>query len=256
MPTNFDEEKNILKFANDLDTRQCMILSDYENSENYIKTADIISTILSNDYLKIWRDNSHSNLPPDFINEKDSLMMEIMRVDDHSIDGKNNPLLKKEKDMHRELREITKNMQNLELVFCNPVTDLPTEEDHNYRNYYKSFQRTIRKHKSKINKYRTNHPNKKLIFFIMDETSGVYFEKTDDSMVRLHLPFYDEKFIKEFIDSDIDYLIHFCPFNYYQSIGGHYNLPKLIIFDIKHLKYGKMLKIEKYDENRMISSER
>ena len=100
MPTNFDEEKNILKFANDLDTRQCMILSDYENSENYIKTADIISTILSNDYLKIWRDNSHSNLPPDFINEKDSLMMEIMRVDDHSIDGKNNPLLKKEKDKY------------------------------------------------------------------------------------------------------------------------------------------------------------
>ena len=64
-----------------------------------------MNTLLSNEYLEKWKNNSSSNLPPDFINEKDSLMLEVMRIDDHSPDGKKNPVLRREKEMHKELEQ-------------------------------------------------------------------------------------------------------------------------------------------------------
>lgn len=122
-----------------------------------------MNTLLCDDYLDRWKDNSFSHLPPDFLNDKDNLMIEVMRIDDHSFDGKYNPVLEKERHLSKELEPFKKMFPNANF-FINAVTDLPTNEDYNYMNYYLSFQRTIRKHKSKITKYRKNHPDKKLIF--------------------------------------------------------------------------------------------
>ena len=256
MATNFDNEKSILEFMNSISTKECLILSDYEGSENYIKTTNVLSTLLKDDIFERWLDNSKSQFPPDYINEIDNLMMEIMRVDDHSRNGKNNATLKKESAMHNELSSIIGMFPNVKNVICNAVTDLPTNEDHNYKNYYLSFKRTINKHINKISNYKKNHPNKKLIFLVMDETSGVYFEQIEGQFGRLHFVFFDNRFVKEFINSEIDYLIHFCPFNHYETVGYHITLPRLIIFDVKCLKDSKMMQYIDYDENKMISSEK
>lgn len=45
---------------------------------------------------------------------------------------------------------------NTKRFIMNVVTDLPTEEDHNYKFCYLSFQRTVRKHLSKIHEYKKN----------------------------------------------------------------------------------------------------
>ena len=256
MATNFDNEKRILEFINSISTKECLILSDFEGSENYIKTAYVLSTLLEENIFEKWLDNSKSQFPPDYINEVDNLMMEVMRVDDHSKDGKTNPTLRLESDMHEELSAITCILPNVKNVICNAVTDLPTNEDHNYKNYYLSFKRTINKHINKISNYKKNHPNKVLIFLVMDETSGVYFEQIEGQCGRLHFVFFDNRFVKEFINSEIDYLIHFCPFNHYETVGYHITLPRLIIFDVKCLKDSKMMQYIDYDENKMISSEK
>ena len=90
MPTNYDIEQRILDEIYELEPSSCLILSDEIDSKNYQKTAEILETILSYDYLERWHDNSKSQLPSDLINDFDSLMMEVMRIDDHSSDGKNN----------------------------------------------------------------------------------------------------------------------------------------------------------------------
>lgn len=253
--TNYDDELKIIEEVHNLVPNECLILSDKENSDNYLKTVGILDSLLDDDYLVNWKDNSSSRFPPDFINEKDSLMLEVMRIDDHSPDGKVNPVLAKEKQMHKELEDILKLFPNVENIFCNPVTDLPTDQDHNYKNYYKSFQRALRKHISKIGKYRTYHPNKKLVFLVMDETSGVYFETKDNLKGRLHLAFFDNKFVSEFIEADIDYLILYSPYNYFCTREPHQELPHLVIFDVKNLKNGDMMHYFDYDENHMKSSE-
>lgn len=41
----------------------------------------------------------------------------------------------------------------------------------------------------------------------MDETSGTYLESHGGTFGRIHYVFFDNRFISEFIDKDINYLI-------------------------------------------------
>lgn len=176
MKLDYDIERNILEDIHELDPHQCFIFSDAEGSDNYISTAKIIDDILGDNCFKKWIDNTNSQFPPDFINEEDSLLMEVMRIDDHSPDGKVNPNLSRQRSMRKEIEAIREIFPNAKRFIMNAVTDLPTEEDHNYKYYYSSFRRTVRKHLSKLDEYKKNHPGKKVIFLVVDETSGVYFE--------------------------------------------------------------------------------
>lgn len=88
MKLDYDIELNILEDIHELDYSQCIIFSDKDGSSNYLVAEKIIKDILNGDYLNKWKDNTASQFPPDFINEEDSLIMEVMRIDDHSSDGK------------------------------------------------------------------------------------------------------------------------------------------------------------------------
>ncbi len=260
MKLDYDIEINIIKDIHELDSSQCFIFSDEEESNNYYATAKIIDDILGNKCFNKWIDNSKSQLPPDFINEEDSLLMEVMRIDDHSPDGKVNPNLSRQRSMRKEVEAMREMFPNAKRFFMNAVTDLPTDEDHNYKNYYSSFQRTIRKHLLKLKNYKKNHPNKKMIFLVVDETSGIYIEtiiKNDEVAAgRPHLVFLDKRFINEFIDSDLDYLILYCPYNHFNTIESHEPLPQLTIFDVKNIKNNNTIPLYDYDEDRMVSCEK
>lgn len=260
MKLYFDNELNILKDIHELNASECCIISDTEGSKNYLRAARIIDRILDDKTFSNWIDNSKSNLPPDLINEKDSLIMEVMRVDDHSPDGKTNPSLARQRETGKEAEEFLKQMPDGVRFIANAVTDLPTDEDHNYKFYYSSFQRTLRKHLSKLEQYKKNHTNKKVIFLVFDETSGVYCEKVsrndDKLLARLHFPFCDNRFLSAFIDSDLDYLMWYIPYNHYQSLGEHLILPRLILIDVKNARNGDMLQKFDYNEEKIISNEK
>ena len=56
--------------------------------------------------------------------------------------------------MRKEVEAMREMFPNAKRFFMNAVIDLPTDEDHNYKNYYSSFQRTIRKHLLKLKNYK------------------------------------------------------------------------------------------------------
>lgn len=260
MKLYYDNEYNVLKDVHNLDASECLILSDDEGTKQYLKASKIVDDILNDDVFERWKDNSKSEFPPDLINEQDFLVMEVMRVDDHSPDGKKNPVLAKQRQLSEEARPILDVLPKDTDFYINAVTDLQTEQDHNYKYYYSSFQRTLRKHLGKLSTYKNNYPKSKIIFMVFDETSGVYFEKVfingDQVIGKPHLPFFDNRFLNEFIDSDLDYLIWFIPYNHYETRGEHLTLPRLILFDIKNVRKGTMLQRIDYDEKRMVSNER
>ena len=260
MRLDYDIELNILNDIHDLGKKEIFIFSDDECSKNYYNTAKIIDDILEDDYLKKWVDNSKSQFPPDFINEEDGLIMEVMRIDDHSPNGKYNPNLSRQREMRNEVEGIKDMFPNAKRFIMNAVTTLPTDEDHNYTFYYTSFQRTIRKHLSKLESYKRNHPKKKVIFLVVDETSGIYFEactRDDNHAIgRPHQVYLDRRFLNEFVDSDLDYLMLFCPFNYFKTVDGMTSLAHLTIFDVKNMKNNSFYKPIDYDISRMISSEK
>lgn len=260
MKLYYDNELNILKDIHELRPSECLIISDDEGTGNYFAAASIVDGIISDSGFAKWKDNSKSIFPPDLINDEESLMMEVMRVDDHSPDGKKNPVLSRQREMSEEAKPFMERLPEGIPLFINAVTDLPTDEDHNYRFYYSSFQRTLRKHLSKLETYRKNHSGKKIVFLVFDETSGVYIEKNSimngEIVGRLHVPFFDVRFLNEFINSDLDYLMWYIPYNHYKTKGDYVALPRLILIDIKNARDGIILQKYEYDENKMISNEK
>ena len=256
----YDREMEILEDCFSEKTNDVLILSDNNNSKVYNKSVKTYEGFLdSND----WYDNSqNTNMPPDIINRKLRVYFEVMKFDDHSKNGKENPYRAKASKMQEEILEKMPEMKD-KTIIVNPVTTLPTDEDHSYKKYISGFKRTVEKHLNKLSKYDENCPNFKKGFLVLDESSGIYYELVDrlrseeleyrtGALCIPHWFFLDKAFVDVFINSDLDYLIWYAP---YKIDTNHLELkmPKVIFFDIKSFKCHFTLKT--YDEPRMISCE-
>lgn len=207
-----------------------------------------------------WIDSSGKDQPPpDFYNEKEKVMMEVMRVDDHGYrkHGKTiNPTYRRENEIRKELEEkgFDKLFPDAKLI-ANVDSGLPTKEDHNYEYYYNNFKRTIEKHSDNIKNYRENHKDYKLLFFVYDESSAyIDAESTNEISVygSLHLYFFDKRFVECFRNEDIDYLVWMTPYKRYQYAPEKLQPPRATVYDIKNINY----ELIEYDEKRMVSSEK
>ena len=138
------------------------------------------------------------------------------------------------------------------------MTDLPTEQDHNYKFYNNNFIRTVEEHKRKIELYKQNHPGFKSIFFILDESSA-YFEaeqRRDEIIYEVpikgypHLWLLDQAFTNVFMGSDIDYVIWFAPYKQ-EHLFCDIMLPEVVVYNTK-----EHLESRNYKIDNMISCEK
>ena len=203
--------------------------------------------------------------PPDFYNDTMSVMMDVMRIDDHAFLSKKgkvvNPTNAGESKLRKELDEsgILEYFPNCKEVFINAKTLLPTEEDHNYRFYKENFARVIGEHARKVELYKRNHPGYKIVFFVMDESSA-YFRIYDKSIKpeegkrvigAPHLFFFDKSFIEEIKNIRIDYLIWYAPFKLLRTNDGIFTLPQAVFYNIHEMDFDDI----EYDQSEMRSSE-
>lgn len=147
-----------------------------------VAVREIFASIHDPEEWKLWSDSSgKSDPPPDFYNDKLKLMMDVMRIDDHAFESKNgkivNPTNQRESVIQKQIRKsgLLDSFPNVKNVIVTAVTDLPTDEDHNYKFYYSNFERVLMKHNNQIDLYGKNHPGYKTIFLVLDESSA-YFE--------------------------------------------------------------------------------
>lgn len=168
-----------------------------------------------------WTDNTATR--PDFIS--DNMMIELFEIDDivTTKKGKNNPQRKADaralRDIQNFIEQIGRENLNPDLKIIasgdtrfNPETDSyedeETENHHNYQAYIDNFQRVCSKHIDSIPAYRSNFPDKKIGFMIYDNST--YYTSRQVMNPRealLNLPFFDENFMKLFIQSDVDFVI-------------------------------------------------
>ena len=240
----FDNEKDVIESFQAVSANSILLLPEVTE-----ELEDILLSILTEKGWKDWIDSSgKADLPPDFYNDKLKIMMDVMKVDDHGfISGKGktvNPLRQRESEVMRELQDkgILSIFPNAK-IFLNVNTDLPTEEDHNYRYYRDNFTRTVQSHIQKINNYKNNHPGYKVVFFVFDESS-VYFEtfnknkdtkKGEITKGKTHFWFADSSFVKAFKDSAVDFLIWYTPYKHCEAflVGSDERLclPEAVVFD-------------------------
>lgn len=257
----YDSEMEILNECFSLNPQNVLILSDDEGSEIYKSAINVYESFCKSSF---WIDNSkNTNVPPDIINSDLMTYFEVMRFDDHSNNGKENPNRARASKMQEELFKNIPWAKDKK-VFINSVTDLPTDKDHSYKMYLDGFSRTVNKHLNKLDKYDLNFQGYKKGFLIFDESSGLYYELYDklrkevlytemSHLARPHKYFLDRAFVDVFIDSDLDYLIWYAPYKV-DSNNLSIEMPKVVFYDIKHFRNKKSLLVD-YREPYMISSE-
>lgn len=260
-----DRESNLID-----DFRMCINNSDLLKRNVYVfsDSKDIISVIESITDEKNWKENwvdnsSKSAPPPDFYNNKERLMMEVMRVDDYTFEENGrikNPTNQKARRLEKELKDMGVLDLNPEMkLFINTRSDLPGEKDHNYVFYKDNFKRVIEKHIAKIPLYCKNHPGKKLIFYIFDESS-MYCEVEEKNKTITpgemfagipHRWYGDKTFVNIFKESGIDYLIWFTPYKNLNTAGTDPDLPVACVYDCNNI-FDRLIE---YDSAYLMSAE-
>ena len=254
----FNDESVIIEFFQNIKTNEILILGNENNCVN------ILNTILNTEKWKEWIDSSKKDqTPPDFYNNRENIMMEVMRIDDHAYVNKKNKVINPQLQQENKVKDMLLNNINFSnlnkntVFFLNVCTNLPTEEDHNYIRYKNNFKRVINKHKNQIENYKKNHPNYKLIFFVFDE-SAAYIEAANKKekvsnlpLGRPHLHFLDKDFITTIDECNVDYIIWYAPFKRIKNFPVAY--PKVAIYD-KTMKINEKLYFN-YKEELMVSSE-
>jgi len=256
----FDDENKIIEWFQEEIEKQICIIPQTEDAYK------IFYYIYNKENWRLWKNSSgKGDPPPDFYSEDLKIMMDVMRIDDHAYENSRgkiiNPTLKKENEMYNEITnsDFIKSINFKGDIIVNAVTDLPSNEDHNYDFYLKNFERVINKHIQSIPLYKSNHPRFKLIFFVFDESSG-YLEKEGYMHTRktghlvrgrIHNWFLDESFVNLVKETEIDYLIWYCPFKYYIGLDENI-LPRVCVYDIRKIDT-KIL--QSYNKEKMVSTE-
>ncbi len=254
-----EKESNLIEFFRTMRNQEICLFPVSDDTER------IVSLLRDPDNWNKWIDSSDKkSSPPDFYCDEFSLMMEVMRVDDHGrkLHGNIiNPTYEREHKIEQELIDngIYNIFPNLERLFINAKTDLPSLEDHNYKYYLDSFRRTIKKHIAHIPNYKKNHPGYKLIFFIFDESSAYVLKGNEPRIIngmtvvkcQQHWFFMDRAFTECFMNSDIDYVVWCAPFKYLTALSGAPIQVHAAVIDIKAASF----KAKEYDASKMMSAE-
>lgn len=241
-----DDEENLLNELRAFNDKILLI----PNKRHIRRTERKIINKIKNK--KYWINSSAKDAtPPDFFNEKDKLMLEVMRVNDSEFDDNGkiiNPEAKADRKLANELsKDFQEKINNGEIMLIAiSDTGLSTNENHGYKRYVDSLNRTLIKHIKHINNYRKNHKGYKLIFYIYDESRAygesinqdnefIYKEGDIIQIKKPHICFLDEKMLDVFINQDIDYVIWYTPYKKYNILNPAIEVPKLCLYDIKSI---------------------
>lgn len=226
-----DNENRILELFRCVPTEKVCILSEDAFSRSVYE-----SLVNAPDN---WIDNSgKSNPPPDYLNHKESIMLEMMRVNDTGSASN-----RRESEMQHELSDsgILSLFPNLKSITC-----VPDVHSQSYDNYIKSFTSSLTKHNGKIEKYKTNHPGiDHVVFFICDE-SEAYFEMHELTSKGYraieHRWFMDERFMSVIKSTNADTVIWFTPYKVMERDGLNY--PDITVINPKLVDDSMLIKYE------------
>lgn len=198
---------------------------------------------------KFTENNGHDALPPDYYSNEFSCMFDVMRVNDSEIKKSYNPVKVRERNVEKGLKE----SGLLDKINPNATVFVRSESDdvreHTMKNYKRNCNRVMSEHIKKLYIWEKEHPNiKHKGLLIFDETECYFegyvryafadqYEYMWDATkpLVLHKPWEDESFIGDAYNSDLDFIIWFCPYKTHGALwkDTHYNYPDIIILDTR-----------------------
>ena len=200
-------------------------------------------------FRKGWKDNSgKGDLPPDFVNYRHKIMMEIMKIDDcvGELNGKHimNSFEITNTQVKSQLGKDYKNRLNGVLCF---IPDTSNTEQFNYYGYFKNFEKVLMSHGRKIADYRKNHPKCSQTIFLINDESNNYVQVTKKSDIERvnsgnnkslvwypHHWFLDNRFLKVIKQCGADFVIWIGYYKLLIANGKKVRQPRICIFDVNN----------------------
>lgn len=265
-----ESEKDIIRFfqACELESIACITGSKLEER--------VLSAVHDLKKWRRWTDASAKDAPPpDFYSDKMRLMMDVMKVEDHSHISQKGKLINPNAERERRMYNELKSMGILDQfpkasVICNAITDLPTNEDHQFMWYCENFKRVIEEHNRKVPLYLQNHPGYKTVFLIFDESTA-YIQQpricSPDQLLmnqldqglnphsKFHVYAHDEFFQTIIKNMDADVIIWYAPYKYPRNIAV--KVPALYaaaVIDVRSLRSNRHSAVV-YSAKDMVSTE-
>lgn len=259
---------------------------------------DVWSIVSSRDNLDKWIDSSRdTSFPPDLYSDNIGYMIEVFRVDDIAFENKQGKSVNTEKRaegiLRKQMSPFLNNGQKLIItkgsgkplskeqlgnfakiakksdivLFEDGGNNIPSKDHHNYQRYVSNFNRVVKKHIDSIPMYRKNHPNLKLVFLIMDESTHYYDAKNEVRGIKegeefelnsqdIHFPFLDRDMMTLFLEADIDYIVWYMPYKFFFPISCEINniFPKVAVIDPRQYE-DRIKQLRDYSKNNMQSNE-
>ena len=257
----FDKEERIINFFQTLKRHEVYI---YPKN---IKTFKLYKLIHSKKLWKNWINTSgKSDPPPDYYNNSNKMMIDVMRIDDHSfVNDTGNTINLHNRRESEIISELSKKNPALKeaadegRILIIPDSGLRGDQDHNYDYYVHNFKRVIGKHIEKIPLYQQYHPDFKTIFFVFDESSPYMVSLDGKRPTEVGELFYadphfwwaDANMLNVLKNSKVDYLIWFSPFKHFDSVEK-FEMCKAIIYDLSRFEFENLVI---YNAKDMFSAE-
>ncbi len=234
---NFDNEQNILNYLL-IHTNQTLLLRGNSFEKKLLRYIKDIESFTSN--------NGHSDLPPDYYSDSYGVMFDVLRINDTEVKKTYNPV----KIEERKMREQASKLGLLDIPNTIPVFESVDSDDvneHSFDKYVKQAKRTIKNHIDKIPLWIKEHPSiphKGLLIF--DETEFCFegfvmsvgnrqFAYRYKFPLVIHEAWNDKAFVQPIYESDLDFVIWFCPYKPYGNIPMKHNIqfPSIVIADTR-----------------------
>ena len=256
----FDKETRIIEAFRESNLKQVLFL-------NYsFSLICFYFSLLSTGSFKNWKDNSSdTNNPPDFYNTKTKTMLEVMRIDDYRKGPKHPNAFET-----RKAQELVNNLQSQgivvdseqDIIIVNSLFEDVSEN--NCDLYLSNFKRIVGNHIKKIQSYKESHPRYKLGFLIFDE-SPAYIETkvkyegvphSGDAVgpARYYNAPCDKRFIRVFLESDIDYVIWMTPYKWFAGNPTN-SLKDVFLIDVNKAKRKPLRNLIDYNYENILCLE-
>lgn len=252
-----DDEEFIIDFLRShLNGQQTTLFTGNSLEKRVFRCLKDAKSLISN--------NSHEALPPDFLSPNHNIMFDVMRVNDTEV-GKYNPVKARERKMLKELEDsgILDTVNPNVRIHCSSESNDVSE--HSFENYRKNVQRVMKKHIDKLGIWMSGHPDIKYKgLLVFDETEccfeGIikhaYGDQFDyiwdhNKPLVLHAPWNDADFVQQAYESDLDFLVWFCPYKPCGAVPRNANVvfPYVVIMDVR---YERSVPYVIYDASKLV----
>ena len=204
--------------------------------------------------------NSHSDPPPDYYSNIYKIMFDVMRVNDTEVRKNYNPVMIRQRNMENCLKKENLLPDGVKTIYISESQDV---SEHSYVKYKRNVQRVMRNHIEKIPIWAHKNENYKKGLLVFDETEicfeGKVVHVMDDQFafrwnknkpLIVHEPWNDINFIGQAYESELDFIIWFCPYKPYGKVllESKVWFPSIVFIDVR---YKRNIPYKEYDDEKM-----